>query len=111
MKSEQILTAAEMQDEILVLKADYLRACQTVAAMHEAATGRTGEAPWLGVVEDVAEVRKDAERYRFLRNTDKQDLNNCELFIGVDSADYPGHWALQGPHADKAIDAAIGAAK
>lgn len=55
-------------DEIAALKADYLRACQTIAAMHEAATGRTGEAPTLGVVEDVAALRKDALWYRGLRD-------------------------------------------
>jgi hypothetical protein len=38
-------------------KADHLSACQTIAAMHAAATGRTGMAPIRGVVEDVADMR------------------------------------------------------
>ncbi|MGA5084075.1 hypothetical protein [Streptomyces pseudogriseolus] len=38
-------------------KADYLSACQTIATMHEAATGKAGEGPVRGVVEDVADVR------------------------------------------------------
>ena len=64
-----VLTALTAKDaEIAALNADYLRACQTVAAMHEAATGRVGEAPRLGVVEDVAEVRKNAERYHWLNS-------------------------------------------
>src|SRR5690606_16232319 len=39
------------------LRSAYDRACKTIAAMHEAATGRTGEGPVRGVVEDVADVR------------------------------------------------------
>lgn len=38
-------------------KQDHLGACQTIAEMHAAATGRTGEGPVRGVVEDVADVR------------------------------------------------------
>ncbi|MFE1070979.1 hypothetical protein ACFW5W_07085 [Streptomyces sp. NPDC058783] len=38
-------------------KADYLNACKTIADMHAAATGRTGEGPERGVVEDVGDVR------------------------------------------------------
>lgn len=43
------------------MRRNYERACQTIAAMHEAATGRTGEGPARGVVEDVADVRARAE--------------------------------------------------
>lgn len=43
------------------VKADYQHACETIARMHEAATGRSGEAPARGVVEDVAELRERAE--------------------------------------------------
>ncbi|MGW5509924.1 hypothetical protein ACWEV9_19435 [Streptomyces albogriseolus] len=42
-------------------KRDYLNACETIAAMHAAATGRTGEGPVRGVVEDVEDVRLRAE--------------------------------------------------
>ena len=49
------LTAAEQEHEFL--KRDYQNACGTIAAMHEAATGRKGEAPIRGVVEDCADVR------------------------------------------------------
>lgn len=38
-------------------KQDHLGACKTIAEMHAAATGRTGEGPVRGVVEDVADVR------------------------------------------------------
>lgn len=43
-------------------KDEYLRACQTIARMHEAATGRVGEAPARGVVEDVADLRAERDR-------------------------------------------------
>ena len=74
--------------EIAALKADYLRACQTIAAMHEAATGRTGEAPWLGVVEDVAALkaerdalREDALRYRWLRGGNDSQQYEAEKWM------------------------------
>ncbi|WP_329622941.1 hypothetical protein OG357_23030 [Streptomyces sp. NBC_01255] len=44
-------------------RADYLNACTTIAVMHAAATGRTGEGPARGVVEDVADVRTRADRH------------------------------------------------
>ncbi|MEV8124809.1 hypothetical protein AB0P07_11950 [Streptomyces sp. NPDC085944] len=53
--TEPELTAEE--DEAERFKADYLSACKTIADMHAAATGRTGEGPERGVVEDVADVR------------------------------------------------------
>ncbi|MET9140532.1 hypothetical protein [Streptomyces parvulus] len=51
------LTPAELATDAERYKADYLNACKTIADMHAAATGRTGEAPTRGVVEDVADVR------------------------------------------------------
>jgi hypothetical protein len=53
---------AEARDEAERHKEDYLKACQTITAMHAAATGRTGEGPVRGVVEDVEDVRLRAER-------------------------------------------------
>lgn len=38
-------------------KQDHLNACKTIAQMHEAATGRFGEGPVRGVVEDVADLK------------------------------------------------------
>src|SRR5690606_255999 len=57
---EQAQRAEEAEAEAERFKADYLKACQTIAAMHEAATGRTGEGPVRGVVEDVADMRARA---------------------------------------------------
>ncbi|MEU1082329.1 hypothetical protein ABZ368_19270 [Streptomyces sp. NPDC005908] len=54
---EQAQRAEQAEADAERFKADYLSACQTIAAMHEAATGRTGEGPVRGVVEDVADVR------------------------------------------------------
>ena len=66
----------EAAAEIERLRADYEGACKLVADMHAAATGRPGEGPRLGVVEDVAAVaavaveaerlRAEAARYRWL---------------------------------------------
>ncbi|MFC7880457.1 hypothetical protein ACFUVV_01015 [Streptomyces sp. NPDC057376] len=55
-------TTAELVAEAEGYKADYLKACTTIARMHAAATGRTGEGPTRGVVEDVEDVRLHAER-------------------------------------------------
>ncbi|MBQ0827674.1 hypothetical protein [Streptomyces tagetis] len=52
----------ELQQDAERYKADYLSACATIAAMHEAATGRTGLGPIRGVVEDVADMRVRAEQ-------------------------------------------------
>ncbi|MFZ3556447.1 MULTISPECIES: hypothetical protein [unclassified Streptomyces] len=57
LNSDQYDALCEQADDAARHKDDYLRACATIAAMHEAATGRTGEAPTRGVVEDVADVR------------------------------------------------------
>ena len=46
-------------NEIDALRADYGQACKLVADMHAAATGRHGEGPRLGVIEDVASVRAE----------------------------------------------------
>lgn len=40
---------------------NYNGACQTIARMHEAATGRSGEAPIRGVVEDLADMRAERD--------------------------------------------------
>ncbi|MFI5993147.1 hypothetical protein ACIBAC_15095 [Streptomyces sp. NPDC051362] len=47
----------EAETETERFKADHQAACETIAAMHAAATGRTGMAPIRGVVEDVTDVR------------------------------------------------------
>lgn len=41
-------------------KADYLSACFLIAQMHAAATGKPGDGPIRGVVEDVADLRERA---------------------------------------------------
>jgi hypothetical protein len=45
-------------------KENYGAACVTVVLMHEAATGRKGEGPRRGVIEDVADVRAEMLRLR-----------------------------------------------
>ncbi|MFD7121922.1 hypothetical protein ACFWAA_33515 [Streptomyces sp. NPDC059922] len=58
---EAATAVIETEQDAERFKADHLSACQTIAAMHAAATGRTGMAPIRGVVEDVADVRARAE--------------------------------------------------
>lgn len=101
------LAVIELHAEVERLKEDYRHACATVAQMHAAATGRPGEGPRLGVIEDAAAVcaerdalraeierlRADAERYRWLRDCDRNEV--VKLFSR--------EW-------DDAIDAARGAA-
>jgi hypothetical protein len=55
---------AKLRAEVERLQQDYGRACKLVADMHAAATGRPGEGPRHGVVEDVAAVRAEVERLR-----------------------------------------------
>ena len=82
------IAASEQQAEILTddldkasaeierLREDYGRACKLVADMHAAAMGEiTG--PALGVVEDVAALRADAERYLYIC---KQDFKDRQWF-------------------------------
>ena len=54
----------------------------------------------------LAEVEKDAARYRWLRH-EVGDIG--DLYVGIDSPAYPNRWALTGEEADVAIDAAMGA--
>lgn len=74
--------AKERTAEVEWLRKDYHHACATVAQLYAAATGRHGEGPLRGVIEDAAAVcserdalraeverlRADAERYRWLRD-------------------------------------------
>ena len=56
----------DLRDEAARLRSGYESVCALVTRMHCAATG-SNDGPSLGVVEDVAEVRKDAERWRWIR--------------------------------------------
>lgn len=48
--------AEKAEAEVERLKEDYRNACKTVVQVHAAATGRPGEGPFLGVIEDAAAV-------------------------------------------------------
>ena len=50
-------TPLDVQAKLVSLEDDYGRACKLVADMHAAATGRPGDGPRRGVVEDVADLR------------------------------------------------------
>jgi len=47
----------EVRDERDQFKRDYENACSTIELIHFSATGRRGEAPKRGVVEDVADMK------------------------------------------------------
>ena len=55
--TEFVAVPVNVQAKLAQLEDDYGRACKLVADMHAAATGRPGEGPRVGVVEDVAAVR------------------------------------------------------
>ncbi|WP_053913673.1 hypothetical protein [Streptomyces sp. TP-A0875] len=61
-RDHEAATREQAQQDADRYRADYLSACETIADMHRAATGRTGMAPIRGVVEDVADVRARAEQ-------------------------------------------------
>lgn len=62
-RAVQVVTnTGETVEELLRdARRDYAGACQTVVLMHEAATGRKGEGPRRGVVEDCADVRAERD--------------------------------------------------
>ena len=53
---EFVAVPVNVQEELARHKEDYGRACKLVADMHGAATGKPGEGPRRGVVEDVADL-------------------------------------------------------
>lgn len=54
---------ASMAYDLSEAKNNYKKACVTIAEMFEAATGRHGEGPQVGVVQDVRQVRLDKEKF------------------------------------------------
>lgn len=70
---------AELRDAYREMKRDYERACRTIERMHRAATGRFGQAPQRGVVEDVQDAAAELERLRV-------QLTGCDVAAngGVD---------------------------
>ena len=60
-------------------------------------------------LQELEALRKDAERYRWLR---ARPLDDDEIFISVDSDKFPNRWGLGGTDpggCDAAIDAAMAA--
>lgn len=51
----------EVREERDQFKRDYENACSTIELMHFAATGRRGEAPHRGVVEDVQDMKAERD--------------------------------------------------
>lgn len=63
--ARRVMARAEKAEaEVERLRADYGNACKAVVQAHAAATGRPGEGPFLGVIEDVAAVRAERDALR-----------------------------------------------
>jgi hypothetical protein len=77
MQLERELTAGRA--DFTALQRDYGLACKLVADMHGAATGRPGEGPRLGVVEDVAAVRAEVEALRAAQQEFVRDYENGDM--------------------------------
>ncbi|MGW3511195.1 hypothetical protein [Streptomyces sp. NPDC000994] len=73
----------EAEDERDEMRRNYERACQTITAMHEAATGRTGVAPVRGVVEDVADMRRRAAEMEQRALDAEEQLTAWKSVFGV----------------------------
>lgn len=94
-KAEEQLQRILPQREALVRdrersREDYEHACQTIARMHEAATGVTGAAPRRGVVEDVQDLRDECTRLLDERTSITQRLGvegTVQPFV-LDHIDY-----------------------
>ncbi|MBP0456235.1 hypothetical protein [Streptomyces montanisoli] len=91
-------------------KADALGACRTIADMHEAATGRTGQGPIRGVVEDVADVRARAEqaerRIRILEAVDEGRAHGAQRITKErDAYGHPVEWSIYNAMHVRAIKA------
>ena len=56
--------------------------------------------------EELAEAKKDAERYRWLRNQNEL-LENNTFYVGIDNSEEPGDINWVGVDLDSAIDAAM----
>lgn len=70
------------------------------------AAGDDGKRMQPELVEHIAALRKDAERYRFLRSQNLDDGTDTTPWISAASTD-DDHWGLSGEIADSRIDAAM----
>ena len=103
--------AADAAVEIEYLSAAYTNACKLVADMHAAAVGEI-RSPTVGVVDDVAALRDDAELYRWLLAnlncslTYEKRGNSTMRYRMRNNGDEWGKWHKSPRHA---IDAAMAA--
>lgn len=88
-------TTAELAAEAEGYKADYFKACATIAKMHAAATGYDDRGPERGVIEDVADVRarmlaaeQRAERAEVALDRVRDGLNSAYRTMVHDSRDW-----------------------
>ena len=82
--------------EVERLRADYGNACKAVVQAHAAATGRPGEGPFLGVIEDVAAVRAERDALRavaFERDTAEHEIMALRALLSAIRGDPQArHW-------------------
>lgn len=84
---------AQAEAERDALRANYSKVCKLVADMHASATGRPGEGPRLGVIEDVTAVRVERDAL----------LSALKLARSIIGHPYDAHSQM----IDAAIDAAM----
>lgn len=66
-----------------------------------------GQAPLQAKDAEIAALKEDAERYRWLRDPKRCEALGKEPYVGIEDDDeHPNHWALIGEKADAAIDSA-----
>jgi len=99
--------AEEAGAEVELLRKDYHHACATVAQLYAAATGRHGEGPLRGVIEDAAAVcserdalRAEVERLRascddYASHKQRQDERIIELQAEVERLRYDHETEVQ----------------
>jgi len=73
-------------DEAMRYKADHLRACETIAAMHFEAVGYVG-GPIRGVITDVADVRRERDELRAQLDRVSKERRSTEATVLVDVQD------------------------
>ena len=102
--------ARQLERELAEARREHEFACMLVAKMHAAATDRPGDGPIRGVVEDVEDVRRNAERYqawRAWRVLDTTAYSDAVVGATVEAALAEIQRATHEAGIDAAIDAAM----
>jgi hypothetical protein len=110
MFSAKYVECESLKKELAEARREHEFACMLVAKMHAAATDRPGDGPIRGVVEDVEDVRRNAERYqawRAWRVLDTTAYSDAVVGATVEAALAEIQRATHEAGIDAAIDAAM----